>query len=136
MHPRCIKCNGKHAKRECSIKEKIVDPTCINCGEKGHLAAWKGCKALPLIQKSSVRQERKTYAQATADKKKNEEKTEDKTTVAADLITDLKEPINAIREVKTLIQEFPTLLEAARLCREAKTKNEKVLIVLNGLLGE
>ncbi|GBM96790.1 hypothetical protein AVEN_249338-1 [Araneus ventricosus] len=45
MHPRCIKCNGQHATRDCSMKEIIQEPTCINCGEKGHLAAWKGCKA-------------------------------------------------------------------------------------------
>ncbi|GBO34607.1 hypothetical protein AVEN_148412-1 [Araneus ventricosus] len=34
MHPRCIKCNGEHATRGCSINEKIVEPVCINCGEK------------------------------------------------------------------------------------------------------
>ncbi|GBM03816.1 hypothetical protein AVEN_231292-1 [Araneus ventricosus] len=34
MKPRCIKCNGEHTTRDCNIKEKIVEPTCINCGEK------------------------------------------------------------------------------------------------------
>ncbi|CAL1277939.1 unnamed protein product [Larinioides sclopetarius] len=52
MHTRCIKCNGQHPTRDCNIKEKITDPVCINCGEKGHLAAWKGCKALPQLSKT------------------------------------------------------------------------------------
>ncbi|GBM50460.1 hypothetical protein AVEN_203054-1 [Araneus ventricosus] len=65
MRPSCIKCNGEHATRDCNITEKIAEPTCINCGEKGHLAAWKGCKALPVITKPLERQQRKSYAQAT-----------------------------------------------------------------------
>ncbi|GBL57577.1 hypothetical protein AVEN_205843-1 [Araneus ventricosus] len=56
MHPRCIKCNGEHATRECSINEKIAEPVCVNCGEKDHLAAWKGCKAFPVIKKTTTRQ--------------------------------------------------------------------------------
>ncbi|GBM44759.1 hypothetical protein AVEN_28397-1, partial [Araneus ventricosus] len=40
------------------------------------------------------------------------------------------------REVKILLQEFPTLLEAARRCRKAKTKQEKAHIVLSALMGD
>ncbi|GBM20493.1 hypothetical protein AVEN_61039-1 [Araneus ventricosus] len=29
--PRCIKCNGSHETRNCNIKEKIENLTCINC---------------------------------------------------------------------------------------------------------
>ncbi|GBM16008.1 hypothetical protein AVEN_108600-1 [Araneus ventricosus] len=97
---------------------------------------WKGCKALPLIQKTPARQERKSYAQAVAKTYKNDGKIDEKATEATEELTDLKASINALKEEKTLIQEFPTLLEAARLCRKAKSKNEKVLIVLNALLGE
>ncbi|GBN16787.1 hypothetical protein AVEN_161959-1 [Araneus ventricosus] len=46
MSPRCIKCNSQHATKECSIREKIENTVCIYCGEKGHLSAWRGCKAL------------------------------------------------------------------------------------------
>ncbi|GBO46068.1 hypothetical protein AVEN_20323-1 [Araneus ventricosus] len=74
MRPRCIKCNGQHTTRECSIKETITDSTCINCGETGHLAAWKGCKALPTIKKPADRQTGKTYAQAATNKSKKDEK--------------------------------------------------------------
>ncbi|GBN87617.1 hypothetical protein AVEN_84679-1 [Araneus ventricosus] len=55
MHPKCIKCNGQHTTRERSIKETITDPTFINCGDTGHLAVWKGCKALPTIKKHANR---------------------------------------------------------------------------------
>ncbi|GBM31193.1 hypothetical protein AVEN_242606-1 [Araneus ventricosus] len=74
MHPRCITCHGEHATRECSINEKIVEPVCINCGVKGHLAACKGFQALPVIKKPSTRQPGKSYAQAAAVKKAQEEK--------------------------------------------------------------
>ncbi|GBN33243.1 hypothetical protein AVEN_10459-1 [Araneus ventricosus] len=50
--------------------------------------------------------------------------TETKTEKVMDL-TDLKDPLQAPREVKMLLQEFPTLLEADRHCREAQTKQEK-----------
>ncbi|GBM87979.1 Nucleic-acid-binding protein from transposon X-element [Araneus ventricosus] len=64
--PRCIKCNGEHPTRECRITEKIENPVCINCGEKGHLAAWRGCKALPVLRKTSLRIPGKSFAQATS----------------------------------------------------------------------
>ncbi|GBN39016.1 hypothetical protein AVEN_58535-1 [Araneus ventricosus] len=139
MRPRCIKCNGQNSTRECSIKEKITDRACIICGETGHLAAWKGCKALPTIKKPSARQAGKTYAQAATDKrkkKKTEEKSTEKNTDVADDLKELKESFQALKEMKTLLLEFPTLLEAARLCRKARTRQEKVLIVLNALMND
>ncbi|GBM41637.1 hypothetical protein AVEN_198386-1 [Araneus ventricosus] len=140
MRPRCIKCNGERATRDCSITEKIIEPTCINCGEKGHSAAWKGCKALPVITKPAVRQNRKSYAQAATVQKKTfpnpEGKIEEVETEQTTDLTDLNESLQALRELKTLIQEFPTLLEAARLCRKAKNKQEKILIVLNALVSD
>ncbi|GBM29958.1 hypothetical protein AVEN_167436-1 [Araneus ventricosus] len=42
-------------------------------------------------------------------------------------MTDLKDSLQALKEVKTLLPEFPILLEAARLCRQAKSRQEKVL---------
>ncbi|GBO11703.1 hypothetical protein AVEN_125651-1 [Araneus ventricosus] len=109
---------------------------CVNCGEFGHLAAWKGCKSFPIIKKSSPRQHGRSYAQAAAQKvEKTEQSTEEKTDDPFDL-ADIKETIKAIKEVKMLLEEFPTLLEAARLCKSAKTRKEKVHIVLNALMGE
>ncbi|GBN49447.1 hypothetical protein AVEN_267005-1 [Araneus ventricosus] len=82
-----------------------MDPICINCGEKGHLAAWKGCKALPIIKKPSARQSGKTYAQAATGESKKEEKTEEKSaeknTHVIDDMTELKDSLQALKEMKT-----------------------------------
>ncbi|GBN47370.1 hypothetical protein AVEN_245671-1 [Araneus ventricosus] len=81
----------------------------------------------------------RSYGQAEA-QRKNEKRTEEKTkkteTKEEMDISELKESLQPLREVQTLIQEFPTLLEAAKLCRKAKTKQEKILIVLNALVQE
>ncbi|GBM13842.1 hypothetical protein AVEN_44106-1 [Araneus ventricosus] len=50
LRPKYIKCGGEHTTRDCSIKEKLPEPKCVNCGELGHLAAWKGCKALSIVK--------------------------------------------------------------------------------------
>ncbi|GBM43165.1 hypothetical protein AVEN_128490-1 [Araneus ventricosus] len=81
---------------------------------------------LQIITKTSERHPRKSYAQAAAVQKKKEERTEgkDKETKTEKVmdLTDLKESLQDLRETKMLLQEFPTLLEPARRCREAPTK--------------
>ncbi|GBN50225.1 hypothetical protein AVEN_40163-1 [Araneus ventricosus] len=67
--------SGNKRKRDCSTKEKIAEPKCVNCGGSGHLAAWKGCKAFPVIKKPSTRQPGRSYAQATAEKTEEAEQT-------------------------------------------------------------
>ncbi|GBN46911.1 hypothetical protein AVEN_57581-1 [Araneus ventricosus] len=52
--------------RDCSTKERIEQMKCVNCNEIEHLAAWKGCKALPVIPISGIRQPGKSYAQAAS----------------------------------------------------------------------
>ncbi|GFU20580.1 uncharacterized protein TNCV_3368691 [Trichonephila clavipes] len=39
MKTRCLKCGGGHRTGQCEIKEKIVNPTCINCNAQGHMAS-------------------------------------------------------------------------------------------------
>ncbi|GBO37630.1 hypothetical protein AVEN_273125-1 [Araneus ventricosus] len=63
-----------------STTEKIEQHVCINCGKTGHLAAWRGCKALPVVSKSSTRQPGKRYAQATTNEPKREIKAYSKNT--------------------------------------------------------
>ncbi|GBN02437.1 hypothetical protein AVEN_177635-1 [Araneus ventricosus] len=123
----------------CTLNKRFErKPKCENCGETGHLAAGK---ALPVIKKTpSTRQPGKRYAQAAADKTKNEEQTGEKETEAKTdedtVLTNLKDSLQALKEVKMLLQEFPTLLEASRLCIQAKTKQEKALLVLSALMGD
>ncbi|GBO17854.1 hypothetical protein AVEN_28773-1 [Araneus ventricosus] len=94
----------------------------------------------PVIRKPSTRQPGQSYAQEAANQKKKEEKTDEKEIeTKTDKVTDfadLKDPLQALKGVQMLLQEFPTLLEAARRCRLAKTKQERVTIVLNALLSE
>ncbi|GBN55476.1 hypothetical protein AVEN_9992-1 [Araneus ventricosus] len=59
---RCIKCRKNHATRDCNIKEKLRNPTCINCNNTGHTDAWKGCPAFP---KFNTRQVNFSYANIT-----------------------------------------------------------------------
>ncbi|GFT61024.1 RNA-directed DNA polymerase from mobile element jockey [Trichonephila clavipes] len=40
MKTRCLKCGENHRTGECSIKEKIENPLCINCNTNGHMAPF------------------------------------------------------------------------------------------------
>ncbi|GBN81758.1 hypothetical protein AVEN_191950-1 [Araneus ventricosus] len=75
LKPKCIKCGGEHATRDCSIKEKLPVPKCVNCGESGYIAAWKGCKAFPVITKPTTTRTNRSYADITAGKSEKTEKT-------------------------------------------------------------
>ncbi|GBN55460.1 hypothetical protein AVEN_3492-1 [Araneus ventricosus] len=128
LRTKCIKCGGEHATWDCSIKKEIAEPKCVNFGETGHLAAWKGCKTLPVIKKPSTRQRGKIYAQAAADNMKNveqtgEKQTEAKTDEVTDL-TDLKDSLQELKEVKMLLQA-----RSGRHWRQAKTKQEPTGVV-------
>ncbi|GBM32955.1 hypothetical protein AVEN_268872-1 [Araneus ventricosus] len=95
---------------------------------------------LERMQGTPCDQKTLNQAQVVAVKERKEEKTyekvmETKTKKVMDL-TDLKDSLQALREVKMLLQEFPTLLEATRRCREVQTKQEKALIVLSALMGD
>ncbi|GBO35437.1 hypothetical protein AVEN_19820-1, partial [Araneus ventricosus] len=138
LKPKCIKCGGEHATRECSIKEKLPVPKCVNCGESGHIAAWKGCKAFPVIAKPALKRSNRSYADIAAGKREKTEKTTGRTaeehpSISQD-IPDIKESLQAIKDLKSILGEFPTLLEAIKLCKKPKTKQEKILIILNALI--
>ncbi|GFU80987.1 nucleic-acid-binding protein from transposon X-element [Trichonephila clavipes] len=47
MRTRCLKCGETHRTNECSIKEKIENPVCINCNKTGHMANWSQCEEFP-----------------------------------------------------------------------------------------
>ncbi|GBM23172.1 hypothetical protein AVEN_259199-1, partial [Araneus ventricosus] len=118
------------------IKEKIAEPKCVNCCETGHLVAWKGCKDIPVITGPATRQPSKTYAQAAnedaSEREKKSPKQEENTTEVIAGLTDIEDSLEALRDLKYFIQEFPTIIEAAKKCKQVKTK---VMIVLNPLLG-
>ncbi|GBN78092.1 hypothetical protein AVEN_219432-1 [Araneus ventricosus] len=128
LRPKCIKCGGEHATRDCSIKEKIAEPKCVNCGETMHLSVWKGYKAIPVMPGPATRQPRKTDAQASnKDTREGEKKSpqqEENTTEVIAGLTDIKDSsCLSLRDHKYLIQEFPTIIEAAKKCKQVKTKD-------------
>ncbi|GFT95535.1 RNA-directed DNA polymerase from mobile element jockey [Trichonephila clavipes] len=49
---RCLKCGGGHRTGQCEIKEKIVNPTCINCNAQGHMASSTECPLFPKPRKA------------------------------------------------------------------------------------
>ncbi|GFW81514.1 PRE_C2HC domain-containing protein [Trichonephila clavipes] len=51
MKTRCLKCGGGHRTGQCEIKEKIVNPTCINCNAQGHMASSTECLLFPKPRK-------------------------------------------------------------------------------------
>ncbi|CAL1291240.1 unnamed protein product [Larinioides sclopetarius] len=44
---RCLKCGKDHRTSECQIKNRMINPVCINCGKEGHVASWRGCEKFP-----------------------------------------------------------------------------------------
>ncbi|GFX88631.1 probable RNA-directed DNA polymerase from transposon X-element [Trichonephila clavipes] len=68
MKTRCLKCGEEHRTDQCTIKEKINNPTCINCNAKGHMASSTEC---PLFPKP-----RKGKGQTPKDNKKRNEITQ------------------------------------------------------------
>ncbi|GFS82430.1 nucleic-acid-binding protein from transposon X-element [Trichonephila clavipes] len=50
MTPRCLKCGKDHRTGDCSIKEKLEKPRCINCNQEGHVASLRSCTAFPKIK--------------------------------------------------------------------------------------
>ncbi|GFW66337.1 hypothetical protein TNCV_1712351 [Trichonephila clavipes] len=51
MKTLCLKCGGGHRTGQCEIKEKIVNPTCINCNAQGHMASSTECPLFPKPRK-------------------------------------------------------------------------------------
>ncbi|GBM39764.1 hypothetical protein AVEN_107178-1 [Araneus ventricosus] len=48
--------------------------------------------------------------------------------------SDLKEAMENLKDIRKLLQEFPTTIEASKLIKKAKKKQEKILIIINALI--
>ncbi|GBN98344.1 hypothetical protein AVEN_131915-1 [Araneus ventricosus] len=130
--PRCIKCNGTHETRMCSIKTKIENPVCINCKENGHLASWKGCPKYPVIRNNSP----PTYAQKV---KSNLPKTNNSPTtnfskpspqIDTDTYDKFEKNMNALKIINDAFIKFPKLIEISEKIKIAKTDFEIVSLLL------
>ncbi|GBN23919.1 hypothetical protein AVEN_65784-1 [Araneus ventricosus] len=132
--PRCIKCAGNHETRDCDIKNKIDNPTCINCEGEGHLASWRGCPKFP---KTNNRPPIPTYAQKL---KSNLNKTtnpinQNNPPVTEPITTnqdmrDFQTIAKALKTVKEALNEFPNLLEISKALIKTKDKVERLNLLL------
>ncbi|GBM53737.1 hypothetical protein AVEN_159541-1 [Araneus ventricosus] len=130
--PRCIKCNGTHETRMCTIKTKIENPVCINCKENGHLASWKGCPKYPVIKNNTPT----TYAQKlksnlpkpnnapTSNINKPSPQNETKT------FDEFERNMNALKVINEAFNKFPNLIEISEKIKLAKTDMEIVSLLL------
>lgn len=50
---KCVKCDNKHGPGEClRVVPNESPPHCVNCGESGHPANWRGCPSYKLFAKA------------------------------------------------------------------------------------
>lgn len=63
---KCVKCDQKHAPGECLYQKSETSlPFCVNCGQTGHPASWRGCQTYKDYVKS--RKERMAKARMEKD---------------------------------------------------------------------
>ncbi|GFS69267.1 uncharacterized protein TNCV_4010911 [Trichonephila clavipes] len=54
MKPRCLKCGKEHATKNCHIKERQLNPFCINCQDFGNSACYTKCPKFPQPKKGTA----------------------------------------------------------------------------------
>ncbi|GBN83792.1 Nucleic-acid-binding protein from transposon X-element [Araneus ventricosus] len=132
--PRCIKCNQAHETRNCQIKEKIENPTCINCNETGHLASWKGCPKYPKLNQNKP----PTYAQKLKNNLPNKKpetfpkNPTDETNFQAKSadFSDFQRNFNAIQIINDAFKRFPNLIEISEKIKTAKNDSEIIFLLI------
>lgn len=52
LNPRCVKCTGDHATKDCTrMMDSAEPPSCVRCGKTGHPANYRGCERAPRIKR-------------------------------------------------------------------------------------
>ncbi|GFV61288.1 nucleic-acid-binding protein from transposon X-element [Trichonephila clavipes] len=54
MKPRCLKCGKEHGTKNCHLKERQLNPFCINCQDFGHSACYTKCPEFPQPKKGTA----------------------------------------------------------------------------------
>ncbi|GBL77233.1 hypothetical protein AVEN_173295-1 [Araneus ventricosus] len=150
---RCLKCEGPHETNQCSITDKILNPKCINCGEMGHVASFRGCRSFPKLQtaqqnrSNSSNSQRRTfntnakrvrenffYSSALNPQPRQEMAPRN---IINENSQSLDPPSNTFKdmaeglaELKKLMQEFPNLFSALKELRSATSPAEKLNILM------
>ncbi|KAF8766587.1 hypothetical protein HNY73_019636 [Argiope bruennichi] len=124
---------------------------------KTTFTAWKGCPAIPRAQTQPAKYPRRSYAEVinksnsqninptlprsqevTSQRPNNRRPQPPQPTLIDELndIKELKNHLNDLKEIKELLIEFPNILNAIRLSKKAKSKQEKLLIFIDALIAE
>ncbi|GBO02144.1 hypothetical protein AVEN_167543-1 [Araneus ventricosus] len=150
---RCLKCAGPHETNKCSITDRIINPKCINCGETGHVASFRGCSAFPkppINQQSrlnNLNSQQRTFNTNANRVRENfsysralnphpqQQMAPRIPSIESSQPIDI--PTNAFRdmaegivELKKLLQEFPNLFSALKELKTARSTAEKLNILV------
>ncbi|GBM19569.1 hypothetical protein AVEN_274106-1 [Araneus ventricosus] len=157
---RCLKCAGPHETNKCSITSTIPNPKCINCGEVGHVASYRGCKMFP--KKTTPQQNRTnnfisnrstfnpetnrirenfSFARVTNPQQRQETAPPTQTypvpstNVQQINLTDnsLRDMVEGINELKKLLLEFPNLFTTLKSLKDVKDPIAKIQILAHAI---
>ncbi|GBL70829.1 hypothetical protein AVEN_18887-1 [Araneus ventricosus] len=157
---RCLKCAGPHETNKCSITSTIPNPKCINCGEVGHVASYRGCKMFP--KKTTPQQNRTnnfisnrntfnpetnrirenfSFARVTNPQQRQEMAPRTQTypvpstNVQQINLTDnsLRDMVEGINELKKLLLEFPNLFTTLKSLKDVKDPIAKIQILAHAI---
>ncbi|GBO38133.1 Nucleic-acid-binding protein from transposon X-element [Araneus ventricosus] len=157
MRARCLKCGQNHQTNACSIKERVEMPTCINCGKVGHVAAYRGCENFPKIKPPPTRRNtfnsnqystrsNLSFARVVDPNKQPDfnssfpplQTAQNNTTNITNSISfpelgsksEISELFEALNELKKLMSECPSLIQALLQMKNAKTPEDKLQILM------
>ncbi|GFX01354.1 uncharacterized protein TNCV_4735951 [Trichonephila clavipes] len=131
MKTRCLKCGGGHRTGQCEIKDKIVNPTCINCNAQGHMASSTEC---PLFPKPRRRAARGSDSSTSNSENKNKNKSFNSETLnhincqGGDFSF-----LEAIFEMKKIFDLFPNLISEMKKSSKCTDPTDKLQCLLKGV---
>lgn len=107
---KCLRCSGEHTVKDCQKPKE--DPVCANCNEK-HASIYKGCRVYQSEVNKVVekQQQRKSYANATANTVTNSIQVKDVVVFVADLLKRLRTVLQTMSgsDVIAAVSECATL---------------------------
>ncbi|GBN23679.1 hypothetical protein AVEN_109783-1 [Araneus ventricosus] len=150
---RCLKSAGLHETNKCNITDRIPNPKCINCGEAGHVASFRGCRAFPkpsftqqnmLNNLNSQQRTLNTNANRVRDnfsysRALNPHPQQEmvprnpsiENSQPVDIPTNtFKDMVEGLAELKKLMQEFPNLFSALKELKSATSSADKLSILM------
>ncbi|GFX76084.1 probable RNA-directed DNA polymerase from transposon X-element [Trichonephila clavipes] len=127
MKTRCLKCGGGHRTGQCEIKEKILNPTCINCNAEGHMAS-----------STSPSRERRAARESDSSTSNSENKNKNKR-FNSETLNHINcqggdfSFLQAIFEMKKIFDLFPNLISEMKKSSNCTDPTDKLQCLLKGV---